>query len=360
MIVSEARIAANRENSKRSTGPTSPEGKSISRANSLKHGLCASAVVPEDLELIGQRSKEFFMTLKPQNELHVWNVEQASILSIRIERCQRIERRVRDKVSLRAELTWDDDRRFEVEVLARSLAKDPASTVEALRRSPHGCEWLMGRWAMLAYSADTQPGGWTPDQTRLAFDLLATPPLFREGRKPGVVIDGEGRLVDNADDSAAVARREIAALKERRDVVANLDEVDRHLASSDLTNEGDPELRRLRRYESALHGRMRWNLKQITIQSPYRCPDPGLRPRWVASLDEPIPEFEPETAQVAAAEACQPEAVAPPDDLEPDEPLEAEGEVEVPVILNARREKKLRKAEARREGRRRKVDKLRA
>jgi hypothetical protein len=180
-------------------------------------------------------------------------VGQAAIASIRIDRSQRMERRIRDKISLRAELTWDDDRRFEAEVIGRSLAKDPAATVEALQRTPHGCEWRMTRWAMLAYSADTQPGGWTDEQTKLAFDLLYTPMVFRTGRKPGDSIDFDGRLIADGNDPAAVARREIAALKERREIAADLDEVERTLASSDLTNEGDPELHRLRRYESTLH-----------------------------------------------------------------------------------------------------------
>ena len=358
MIVSEARIAANRRNAALSTGPRTPEGKERSRANALKHGLCAAVVVPESLELIQQRSGKFYDTLKPQNEVHVWMVEQAAILSIRIERCQRIERRVRDKISLRAELTWDNDRRFEVEVLARSLAKDPAATVEALRRTAHGCEWMMTRWAMLAHSADTQ-ADWTEDQTRLAFDLLATPHAFRPDRKPGASLDLEGRLIDPADDSAAVARRQIAALKERREIVADLDDVDRALASSDLTNEGDPELRRLRRYESTLHSRLRWSIAQIKIQSPYRCPDPSLRPSWVADPD-PIPVPEPESADEIAAEGWTPKLISPPFDLEPDEFPEPGQVADIPTILAGRREKQFRKAEARRQTRRKKVDKLRA
>src|SRR5208282_1033846 len=133
MIVSERKIAANQENAKKSTGPRTQAGKDRSRANALKHGLCASAIVPESIELIQLRSTEFFDTYKPQNEVHVWMIGQAAINSIRIERSQRIERRVRDKMALKAELSWDDDRRMEVEVLGRSLAKDPSTTVQALR-----------------------------------------------------------------------------------------------------------------------------------------------------------------------------------------------------------------------------------
>ena len=359
MNVSEARLTANRLNSAKSTGPRTPEGKAKSRANALKHGLCASVCVPEDIELVQRRSAEFFDTLKPQNEIHVWMVDQAALASIRIDRSQRMERRVRDKISLRAELTWDDDRRFEAEDKGRSLSKEPAATVEALRRTAHGCDWLMARWALLAHAADSQEAVWTDDQSKLAFDLLATPHPFRTGRKPGAVIDLDGRVIDPGNDPAAVARREIAALKERREVVADLDEVERALASNDLTNEGDPELRRLRRYESALHNKMKWYLKQIEIQSPYRCPDPSLRPSWVVD-PEPVPAPEPKSADEVAAEGWSPESFSPPFCLEPDECPKLGEKADIPAILSVRREKQFRKAEARREARRKKVEKLRA
>ena len=367
MIVSEARIAANRRNAALSTGPKTEEGKAKSRANALKHGLCASAVVPEDLELVRRRSLEFYETCKPQNEVHVWMVDLAALSSIRIDRCERIERRVRDKIALRAELTWDDDRRLEAEILGRKLGKDPAATVEMLRKTPHGCEWLMSRWAMLAYTADKGP--WTEDQTKLAFDLLATPHLFRDGLTPGASIDFDGKPVGEALDAAAVARREIASLKEQREVVADLDEVNRALAAADLTNEGDTELRLLRRYESTLHNRLKWSLAQIKIQSPYRCPDPSLGSKWTKDNEpeskpetEPLPELKPEpkSADEVAAEGWVPAMIHPPFDLEPHEFPPPDGDIDLPKILSDRREKKLRQAEARREAARRKVEKLRA
>ncbi len=359
MVVSEARRAANQRNSLKSTGPKTPEGKEKSRANALKHGLCASVCVPEDLETVQQRSTDFFDTLKPQNLIHVWMVDQAALYSVRIERSQRMERRIRDKISLRAELTWDDDRRFEAEDIGRKLGKDPASAVEALRRTSHGCEWMMTRWAMLAHAADTQKEGWTDAQIKLAFDLLATPHEFREGRKPGLMIDLEGRVIDDGEDSAAVARREIEALKDHREIVADLDEVNQALAAADLTNEGDPELRRLRRYESALFNKMRWCLKQITIQSPYRVPDPSLRPQWVME-PEPTPAPEPKHPDEVAAEGWTPECIQPPFCLEPEEFPEPGQNADIPKILAGRREKRFRKAESRREANRRKAQKLRA
>ena len=79
----------------------------------------------------------------------------------------------------------------EAEEVGTRLAIDPARTVERLRKTPQGCDWLMRRWALLAHAAD-RAGSWTAAQTALAFDLLAVPEGFRDGA-PGKVIDGDGR-----------------------------------------------------------------------------------------------------------------------------------------------------------------------
>jgi hypothetical protein len=359
MIVSEARLAANRRNAQRSTGPKTEEGKQKSRANALKHGLCASVVVAEDAKLVQRRASDWFDALKPQNEFQSWLVDEIAIISLRIDRCERMERRARDVKAMKAELCWEDDRRLDAVRLGGLLSKRSDEVVEELRRTPQGCEWLITRWAMLAHVADVN-GSWTSEQSRLAFDLLGTPAEFREGIKPGASLDLDGRPIESANDPAAVARREIEGLKQRREVVEGLDEVNRSLAVADLSDEDDPELKRLRRYESALHRRLRWCLAQLRYESPHHRAHPGLtRPRWdaqpAASVD-PAPKPGPETPK----EFWQAVAPNPPFDPEPHE-VPAPGEaVDLPAIVSARREKALRKAEARREARRRKLERLRA
>src|SRR5260370_12695982 len=111
MIVSEARLAANRRNAQRSTGPKTEEGKQRSRANALKHGLCASVVVAEDAKLVQQRASDWFDALKPQNEYQSWMVDEIAIISLRIDRCERIERRAPDLRAIRAEPSSQHDRR---------------------------------------------------------------------------------------------------------------------------------------------------------------------------------------------------------------------------------------------------------
>src|SRR3954451_12015675 len=315
MIVSEARLAANRRNAQRSTGPKTEEGKQRSRANALKHGLCASVVVAEDAKLVQQRASDWFDALKPQCEYHSWLVDEVAIISLRIDRCERMERRARDAKAIRAELCWEDDRRLDAVRLGGLLSKRPDEVVEELRRPPQGCEWLMTRWAMLAHTADLK-GSWTPEQARMAFDLLGTPIEFREGIKPGASLDLDGRMIESADDPAAVARREIAALKERRELVEGLDEVNQPLAVADLNDEDDPELRRLRRYESALHRRLRWCLAQLRYESPHRRAHPGLtRPRCDA---QPAATVEPAPKPETPKEFWQAVAPNPPFDLEAD------------------------------------------
>ncbi len=360
MICSPARIEANRKNALKSTGPRTPEGKARSRANALKHGLCASVVVPEDAQAIQARATEIYDAFKPYTDYQSWNVDRAAVLTLRIERAERMERRARDKVALRAELTWDDDRRLEAEVLGANLPGHPAETVERLRRTPHGCEWLMARWAMLAHAADTDPDRrWTPEQVALAFDLMATPAAFRPGRNPGASIDFRGEALEPAGDPAALARRMVDELMARREVVAGLDEVDRALAQADLDHDTSAELRRVRRYESALHRRLRWTIAQIQFQGPLGHPDPALAPAWKV---EPAPPTAPEppTPEERAAAAHPADSPHPSFDLTPEEAPPPAHSADIPAILRSRKQRRLAKAESRREARRRKLDNLRA
>ncbi len=364
MICSEARRLADRRAALEAAGGDSPRGASPSRALSLTRGLIGSAVVAEDAALIEERSRDFFRTLKPQNDFHCWLVTQVSLNSIRIDRSQRIERRVRDKIAIRAELAWDDDRRLAATLLGEQLGNRPEVVVDQLRRSLHGCEWLMGRWAMLAHVADLKRA-WTPAQEQLAFDLLATPPEFRAGHKPGASLDLDGRVVEGADDPAAVARREIAALKARREALRGQDEAERALAKADLGDDSDPELRRHRRHEATLHRRIRWSLDQIRYQSPAKEPLRGLEAAWLGRKEPTAPKLPaplPTPAPVAEAPITAgrfPDLHAP-FDLEPDEIPPPGQKADFPAILAARHDRKLRKAEARRQARRKRLDDLRA
>jgi hypothetical protein len=76
--VSDAQLAANRANAAQSTGPKSPEGKSRSRLNGLRHGLTGQTVVMphEDRKAYERHTARIFESLKPENDLE-WDLAQS-------------------------------------------------------------------------------------------------------------------------------------------------------------------------------------------------------------------------------------------------------------------------------------------
>jgi hypothetical protein len=333
MQLSEARIKSNQANSLKSTGPKTPEGRRQSRKNALKHGLCSEVVGLEEPEAVLDRAKEIAPLVRPSEGLDGWAAGQAAVLSLRIERCQASERAIRERVVARAELTWDDDRRLEAILLAETLGKRPEQIAARLMETYHGCEWLIGRWAMLAYSA-RDGKSWTTEQGRLAFDLVGTPPEFRQGNRPGTTIDTSGMIIDPTEGELAFALRQVAELEERRDTLQPLDDAARERAQADLAADEDPELKRLRRYEVSLQRRMKWSIDLL---------------QKLASL--------PATSDSQSEPGNQPEATPTEESLEARptvEQAEPSSKSQLP-----RAERRLIKAESRRESRKRKLDKRR-
>ncbi len=88
MPTSEARILANRNNAGLSTGPRTEEGKAISRANSLKHGLTgAGVVIPQaDIAEVEQRSADIARELNADGTTAHALARRAAVNSVRMER----------------------------------------------------------------------------------------------------------------------------------------------------------------------------------------------------------------------------------------------------------------------------------
>ena len=88
-MVSPARIAANRVNAKKSTGPKTTEGKHVARFNALTHGLTATlALLPdEDPAALEQERTTSLQIYKPRNAVELAKVECAVYLSWQIGAC---------------------------------------------------------------------------------------------------------------------------------------------------------------------------------------------------------------------------------------------------------------------------------
>ena len=301
MIVSDNRIAANRRNAARSTGPRTAEGKGVARRNALKHGLTAVVVPVEGTEAMAERAEGIGAMLRPRNAWQEWLVEGIAAITTQLDRLAAIERRVRDGASWRAVEFWDDDQRDEAERVGARLARDPARAVGQLRRSPQGCEWLIGRWAMLANVADRQP--WTDDQAALAHDLLGTPRELRD-QAPEHTVDTLGRTVATGESAADFARARIADLEAHRARVVEADAIARSLAEADLGDLDNRDLARLRRYERDLQARLRRYFEMSQFESPQGVGPAPTRPTLPPAFD---PASGPADPDPVALPGSQPE-----------------------------------------------------
>ena len=258
--------------------------------------------MPESLELIQQRALECYEGLKPQDKYQGWIVDQVADPD-RPRRPLRADGAAGPRQGLAPGLP-DLGRRPRLEAigLGNRLASNPSEIVEALRRTPHGCDWLIDRWAMLADAAGDS-SAWTDEQTRLAFDLLATPSAFRDGRKPWASPAPDGRRARPRRRPGRLrppAGRRAEATPGGR---AELDEVERRLAEADLTDGTDPEIRRIRRYESSLHRQIRGASPSSTTRRRTRSGLAHLNPSWTA-------EYEP--IRPAASPSRRPRTRSPP------------------------------------------------
>src|SRR4051812_29997545 len=105
MTCSPARLAANRANAARSTGPRSEEGRRASRQNALKHGLTAEVLrTPEEERAVEAAGLGDVAGAKP---LAAWLQGEVAVLTMRIARARESEQRERDRAALRAETCWD-------------------------------------------------------------------------------------------------------------------------------------------------------------------------------------------------------------------------------------------------------------
>jgi hypothetical protein len=248
-----------------------------------------------------------------------WLIEQAAMLSVRLERCRIHDWALRMLAIERAEGCWDDDRRLAAEEQGARITRQPGLITRRLRRTRQGCEWLLERWKGLA---TTMRDGrdWTEAQRALALNLLGTADELRDVTTR---LDPPG-----ADDAAIraarleVAEAEIAALGVLRGKsLAGLDESERLAAMMGFAPEPDRAIQQMMNYESASSKRMSWVLNQLirrrppgaaaepTPACPAHAPTAKRRPEII---DQPIdtPIFAPD----APSEVAAPVAPAEPPD----------------------------------------------
>ncbi len=267
MPVSEKQRAANQRNAQQSTGPKTEEGKARASQNARVHGLTAflPEVGPEAEQARVERLASCIAQFRPQTGWQCWLVEDLADVTLKLGRIGTIERQLRAVAAARADSDqWDEDRRLEAEVLGARLGREPSRVVAQLRQSPHGCDWLIERWAVLARIADTTDSGWNEEQTNQAHDLMGTPATARSG-SIGCQIDTDGQVIRADLAPAALAREQIVELQAIRDRVAEIDVATRATIAAGWSDLPSRDAVTLRRYESTTRRRLTWIMTQLKL-----------------------------------------------------------------------------------------------
>ena len=193
MQVSDARLAANRLNAARSTGPKTDEGKAISRRNGLKHGMTGQGiVVPEgDAEEIGRRVEALEVDMKPRSAAGVVLIAQMAMLSVRAERSVEQESAA---ISLRVRHAADDFDEQRIDLanqLFEALGDDLRNNLRKLRKSPEGVERLIDAWQDLRADLAIDPEPiWTASHLERAANLTGVKTQHARGSRLGALSRG--------------------------------------------------------------------------------------------------------------------------------------------------------------------------
>ena len=94
IMTSEAKVSANQQNARQSTGPKTPQGKARSSLNAIKHGLTATSYLVAEGESAAEFErlrKQILAQFPPRNEMEKHLVERLIELVWKAKRAQRVE-----------------------------------------------------------------------------------------------------------------------------------------------------------------------------------------------------------------------------------------------------------------------------
>ncbi len=242
--------------------PLSPK-RAWRRGGLLEH-LVDPTVVAETAGLLEQQVSDIHSAFQPRNGWQDWLTSSIATLILRINRSERIERKLRDWASYRAIDFWEEDQKLAVETVASRIGKEPAKVVAKLRETPAGIDWLIARWRILA---KIEPLAWSDEQRELAARLVE-----------------HDAAVDPS--SAGFGAAMIAGLEDQRERVKKADAIICGLVEADLHDDGVPGLAKLRRYVRSLQRQLKWSVDQFHVEHPNRWDDPRRRP----AIDGPAVE----------------------------------------------------------------------
>ena len=322
---SEAQRQASRVNGARSKGPTSPEGKAVSRFNGLTHTLCATqAVLPgEDPAQFQAHRDALFDEWQPMSYTRALLVERLAIASWRLHKTVTAESALRARDADDAVRAYDNERHAAVDRAVDLFEHDPAAALSLLHSTAPGIDRLISAWAELDAALEVGPAAWTQRFHRRLMLLLGHAdgtPLFTAGPLPiasarllASLAPGARPLPRGEADQSIASLRQLASqsidrLRELRPHVPDMSSDRRRAAeaaSCDMT--AAAQLRH--RYEMALDRSLRSTIYQLIALDRSGADLAG--PIEAEPASEPEPESPPPDPSPGAEATPSPEASAP-------------------------------------------------
>ncbi len=171
---SEKQRQASKINGSKSKGPTSPEGKAVTRFNGLKHGLRAEHVIlpGEDPAAFEAERQAWFNDWNPPSHTRAVLVERAAVASWRLRRAVKAESAFLSERADTAAYAFDSERFNRVErALARADA-DPVAAVVLLELDAHGLDRLISSCGELERALEAGASGWDQPHYHMRLMLL--------------------------------------------------------------------------------------------------------------------------------------------------------------------------------------------
>jgi len=204
-MASPAQIAANQLNSRKSTGPRTPEGRAKSSMNALKHGNRSQklAMLREESCAFEDRLRKWMAIGDAQDDVEEYLTYRNVCLSFELDRVERARvERCRSLIE-----NSDEDEVTEAQAVGKQLffdpsgptplygnptffsrkkktswngqavdPNDPAVLVKILERNRAGCCWLREQWQALRAQLES-PGFWQSHDRLKATRLLGRQPV---------------------------------------------------------------------------------------------------------------------------------------------------------------------------------------
>ena len=237
--VSDRKLAANRANAAKSTGPRSAEGKARSAGNALKHGLRAELVVlpTEDASAFEASRDAWVSDWQPASEAAATLVERAAVTAWRLRRCVRLETTRFVALGRSAVDDYEAEVRSKIETGLQLLESDPAAGLELLSSFHQGADQLRREWLDLARTA-TESGAWSDLMAHHARVLALMGVNLETDDEPAMafavvslrVIAFNTRDADAPDDATERARTEADCMKIARFAYSRVDQAEALMA----------------------------------------------------------------------------------------------------------------------------------